>query len=377
MKPNASLKSAKVNVRAIALPSRASDQSGCAASRASRSLLVSCGMGMAHLPCLSLAAPWPNARGDGRGPPQSQRSRLPPRRPGVVSRPHIRPRSGRGAAGARGQRNRQVEPAADRCRVAQSDCIQPVGVRAAGDRLRLRARRAGDGVRGRRGLVAPHLPRPVRPHDRGERDRRLRLPDPAPDPPPDSWLYLNGCTNFGANLWVSVSATSCSSRRPGGARASPVSSSPRAATRSRARTLDTPLTANEVRQIVTRTADDIDFESPGGAAGTPPTTAADRRLPRHHPVRDAGGLRPVHRLRPHQRPEAVNRVLAGDVPPEADIASPSLVRRRSIRSATAPSRSRAASPPSAAPATLSRPDRRTASSPSSATSSTSCPSARR
>ena len=52
-------------------------------------------------------------------------------------------------------------------------------LRAAGDRLRLRARRAGDGVGRRRGLLAPHLPGPVRPHHHGERDRRLRRADRA------------------------------------------------------------------------------------------------------------------------------------------------------------------------------------------------------
>ena len=81
----------------------------------------------------------------------------------------------------------------------------------AGDRLRLRARRAGDGVGGRRGLVAPQLPGAVRPHDHGERDRRLRRSRRSPS----SWLYLNGCTNFGGNLSVSVSATSCSSEADG------------------------------------------------------------------------------------------------------------------------------------------------------------------
>src|SRR5256885_6661532 len=32
---------------------------------------------------------------------------------------------------------------------------------------------------------------------------------------PNSWLFLNGCTNFAGNLSVSVSATSCSSEATG------------------------------------------------------------------------------------------------------------------------------------------------------------------
>src|SRR5439155_242330 len=77
---------------------------------------------------------------------------------------------------------------------------------------------------------------------------------------PASWLYINGCTNFGGNLSVSVSSTSCSSEATG--RSSGIAGLIVSAGRDAvgASTLTHPLTANEIRQIFTQTADDIDFE---------------------------------------------------------------------------------------------------------------------
>src|SRR4029077_7974971 len=89
---------------------------------------------------------------------------------------------------------------------------------------------------------------------------------------PNSWLYLNGCTNFGANLQVSISATSCSSEATG--RSSGIAGLLVSAGRNAvdATTLASPLTANEIRQLFTQTADDIDFDVPGGPTGTPAET---------------------------------------------------------------------------------------------------------
>ncbi|HSV05489.1 MAG TPA: S8 family serine peptidase, partial [Candidatus Binatus sp.] len=83
---------------------------------------------------------------------------------------------------------------------------------------------------------------------------------------PNSWLFLNGCTNFGGNLQVSVSATSCSSEATG--RSSGIAGLIVSAGRDAvdAATLTSPLSANEIRQIITRTADDINFDVPGGPA---------------------------------------------------------------------------------------------------------------
>src|SRR5207245_4438846 len=73
---------------------------------------------------------------------------------------------------------------------------------------------------------------------------------------PNSWLFLNGCTNFGGNLQVSVSATSCSSEATG--RSSGIAGLIVSAGRDAvdAHTLTSPLTANEIRQVITRTADE-------------------------------------------------------------------------------------------------------------------------
>src|SRR5437660_1016212 len=89
---------------------------------------------------------------------------------------------------------------------------------------------------------------------------------------PNSWLFLNGCTNFGGNLQVSISATSCSSEATG--RSSGIAGLIVSAGRDAVDhgTLASRLTANEIRQLITQTADDINFDVPGGPAGTPPST---------------------------------------------------------------------------------------------------------
>jgi hypothetical protein len=154
---------------------------------------------------------------------------------------------------------------------------------------------------------------------------------------PASWLYLNGCTNFGANLQVSISATSCSSEATG--RSSGIAGLIVSAGRDAvdATTLAAPLTANEIRQLITQTADDIDFDVPGGPVGTPPSSRLRTVRSRHLTLRDAGQLRSVHRLRAHQRARST-RVLAN--------AESARGRRHSARwfsqldpSATAPSSS--------------------------------------
>src|SRR5436190_7674420 len=86
---------------------------------------------------------------------------------------------------------------------------------------------------------------------------------------PASWLYFDGCTNFGANVAVAVSSTSCSSEATG--RSSGIAGLLVAAGRDAvaAGHLATALTANEIRQLFTQTADDINFDVPGGPTGTP------------------------------------------------------------------------------------------------------------
>jgi hypothetical protein len=76
---------------------------------------------------------------------------------------------------------------------------------------------------------------------------------------PESYLYLNGCTNYGGNIAASVSSTSCSSEAVGrgaGIAGLIISAAKNEIAKGN---LSTPLTANEVKQIITMSADDIDF----------------------------------------------------------------------------------------------------------------------
>lgn len=90
---------------------------------------------------------------------------------------------------------------------------------------------------------------------------------------PASYLYLNGCTNYGANIAVSVESSSCSSEATGKA-AGIVGLAESAAadavqegrlsrypgtTNVRGQLL--PLSADEVTQLVTLSADDVDFQT--------------------------------------------------------------------------------------------------------------------
>jgi hypothetical protein len=149
------------------------------------------------------------------------------------------------------------------------------------------------------------------------------LPDPLPNPPPNSWLYLNGCTNFGANLQVSVSATSCSSEATG--RSAGIAGLLVSAGRNAVDDgiLDSALTPNEIRQLFTQTADDINFDVPGGPVGTPPSvglrTVAFPDTSRYATQAGFDQFTGYGRLNAFA---SVNRVLAGQIPPEADITKP-------------------------------------------------------
>ena len=128
---------------------------------------------------------------------------------------------------------------------------------------------------------------------------------------PASWLYINGCTNFGGNLSVSVSSTSCSSEATG--RSSGIAGLIVSAGRDAvgAGALTRPLTANEIRQVFTQTADDIDFETM--RAITFPDTV------RYASQAGWDQFTGYGRVNANQ---AVTRVLAGQIPPEVDITSP-------------------------------------------------------
>ncbi len=83
---------------------------------------------------------------------------------------------------------------------------------------------------------------------------------------PPSYLYLNGCTNYGGNIAVAVESTSCSSEATG--RGSGIAGLIISAALDAGRVASTdavghvhPLHAQDVRQLMTTTADDIDFSS--------------------------------------------------------------------------------------------------------------------
>lgn len=110
---------------------------------------------------------------------------------------------------------------------------------------------------------------------------------PGPTPAsPNSYLYLNGCTNFGGYSYVSIPSTSCSSEAVGrGAGYSALAYS--AALNAMEQgdltgyveddgTVRTfPLSAEELKQLTRLAADDIDFATPGAAHPFAPFAPAD------------------------------------------------------------------------------------------------------
>lgn len=98
---------------------------------------------------------------------------------------------------------------------------------------------------------------------------------------PPSYLYLNGCTNYGANIAVSVESASCSSEATGktGGITGLAESAAAAAVANHVlapypglRTVSgTPvaLSVNEVKQLITMSAADVDFQTPAPPWGPP------------------------------------------------------------------------------------------------------------
>lgn len=144
-----------------------------------------------------------------------------------------------------------------------------------------------------------------------------------------TYLLLNGCTNYGAhNVHVSIPSNSCSSEATG--RGAGIA----ALIVSRARNLvdagqltdhpvtGTALSANEVKQILAATADDIDFSGTLALATSPSvkfgflSDLVSTRFP-SHPGRDKYfGYGRVNADR------AVRTLAATTIPPEAELASP-------------------------------------------------------
>jgi hypothetical protein len=155
---------------------------------------------------------------------------------------------------------------------------------------------------------------------------------------PPSNLYLNGCTNYGANISVSVESSSCSSEATGKA-SGIVGLLESAATDAMFEGELAPypglqstdgrpvaLSANEVSQLVTMAASSIDFGTPAppngpadnyavSAPGVP--LAATTRYPSHAGFNQYFGYGRIDGAR------ILRWVSHGDIPPQAEIDSPS------------------------------------------------------
>lgn len=154
---------------------------------------------------------------------------------------------------------------------------------------------------------------------------------------PPSYLYLNGCTNFGGHIALSVPSSSCSSEATGrgaGVAGLVVSAALNAIDQGVLTTYRRddgspapyPLSAEETKQILTATADDIDFDA---------RPDADPPLPQNYftssPFPGAGQSQRYPSIAGWDQyfgygrlnaAAAVARVASGHIPPEASIAAP-------------------------------------------------------
>lgn len=144
---------------------------------------------------------------------------------------------------------------------------------------------------------------------------------------PHSYLYLNGCTNYGGHIAVSVPSSSCSSEATG--RSSGMAGllyavalsaidhgtlQPYRGATDEARSM--PLSANEVKQLLTLSADDINFD-PNYETMTPfPGVQMSRRFP------SIAGWDQYFGYGRINANAAVRRVAEGRIPAEADITQP-------------------------------------------------------
>jgi hypothetical protein len=150
---------------------------------------------------------------------------------------------------------------------------------------------------------------------------------------PPSYLYLNGCTNYGANIAVTAESSSCSSEaagKTGGIVGLAESEAANLVAEGRmqpnpglktAAGKPVPLSPNEIQQLVTMNADTIDFQTPAPPLGFPnnnlvvsawPTT----RYPSQPGYDMYTGYGRINAAK------VVQALAAGRIPPEAQINSP-------------------------------------------------------
>ena len=157
---------------------------------------------------------------------------------------------------------------------------------------------------------------------------------------PPSYLYLNGCTNYGANIAVSVESASCSSEATGkasgivGLAESAAANAVANGTLTPYPGLETvsgqpvPLSVNEIRQLVTMSASAVDFgtataTSKGKATNYTVATGPESsfgvkttRYPSHAGFNQYFGYGRIDAA------TIVTRISHGKIPPEAQITSP-------------------------------------------------------
>ncbi|HXQ75795.1 MAG TPA: S8 family serine peptidase [Acidimicrobiales bacterium] len=150
---------------------------------------------------------------------------------------------------------------------------------------------------------------------------------------PPSYLYLNGCTNVGANISVSVESSSCSSEATGKT-GGIVGLAESAAAVAMAHHVIAPypglhtasgapvaLSVNEITQLVTMSADDIDFATAAPPNGPPHNTEVATGLPLVTTRRDptGPGFDPTSGYGRIDAARLVRWISSGRIPPQAEI----------------------------------------------------------
>jgi hypothetical protein len=150
---------------------------------------------------------------------------------------------------------------------------------------------------------------------------------------PPSYLFLNGCTNVGANISVSVESNSCSSEatgKTGGIVGLAESAAAEALRRHVIRAYPglrsafgapVALSANEIAQLVTMSADDVDFQTAAPPDGPPDNNQVQTSLPLTTTVRDptGPGFDPTSGYGRIDAARLVQWIASGRIPPQAEI----------------------------------------------------------
>jgi len=158
---------------------------------------------------------------------------------------------------------------------------------------------------------------------------------------PPSYLYLNGCTNYGAHIALAVPSSSCSSEATGrsaGMAGLVISAALNAIDRGLltpypnddGTMADYPLSAEEVKQVLIQTADDINFDArddvtpalPQNYSTTISTPIPIPGFPSSRRFPSIAGFDQYFGYGRINADRAVLRVASGQIPPEASIEFP-------------------------------------------------------